>query len=158
MKLSSSSRAAVRYDAGPNMTPLVDVVMVILVFVMLTATFNVGRILPGPKLGLLPPLTPTPVQMPKTDVLELDVTTRGGGGGGYAVRVGDHAFAGAGDAGALLAHLRAKRMAFEAVGAPAADAQVVVRPQRGVAYRDVIAVYEAALRSGFVKVGFAPSR
>src|SRR5688572_28530874 len=33
----------VHYDAGPNMTPLVDVVMVILIFLMLTGSFAVGE-------------------------------------------------------------------------------------------------------------------
>ena len=31
---------AVHYDSGPNMTPLVDVVMVILIFLMLTGSFG----------------------------------------------------------------------------------------------------------------------
>src|SRR5438874_6317583 len=31
---------AVHYDAGPNMTPLVDVVMVILIFLMLAGSFG----------------------------------------------------------------------------------------------------------------------
>src|SRR5687767_14188735 len=32
-------RSATRFEAGPNMTPLVDVVMVILIFLMLVGTF-----------------------------------------------------------------------------------------------------------------------
>src|SRR6476469_5679414 len=31
---------SVHYDSGPNMTPLVDVVMVILIFLMLTGSFG----------------------------------------------------------------------------------------------------------------------
>src|SRR3982751_1914773 len=31
---------AIHYDSGPNMTPLVDVVMVILIFLMLTGSFG----------------------------------------------------------------------------------------------------------------------
>src|SRR4051794_34290957 len=31
---------AVHYESGPNMTPLVDVVMVILIFLMLTGSFG----------------------------------------------------------------------------------------------------------------------
>src|SRR3954454_6343199 len=38
MKLKGAK--AVHYDSGPNMTPLVDVVMVILIFLMLTGSFG----------------------------------------------------------------------------------------------------------------------
>jgi biopolymer transport protein ExbD len=41
MKLKGAK--AVHYDSGPNMTPLVDVVMVILIFLMLAGSF-VARI------------------------------------------------------------------------------------------------------------------
>jgi biopolymer transport protein ExbD len=41
MKLAAAKK--VHYDSGPNMTPLVDIVMVILIFLMLTGTFAVGR-------------------------------------------------------------------------------------------------------------------
>src|ERR1044071_8841502 len=34
---------AVHYDTGPNMTPLVDIVMVILIFLMLTGSFAAGE-------------------------------------------------------------------------------------------------------------------
>ena len=40
MKMRAAQK--VHYDAGPNMTPLVDVVMVILIFLMLTGSFAVG--------------------------------------------------------------------------------------------------------------------
>src|SRR5580693_178767 len=38
MKISGAKK--VHYDSGPNMTPLVDVVMVILIFLMLTGSFG----------------------------------------------------------------------------------------------------------------------
>src|SRR5215212_5500861 len=37
MKLNVGQK--IHYDAGPNMTPLVDIVMVILIFLMLTGSF-----------------------------------------------------------------------------------------------------------------------
>ena len=40
MKMKSAQK--IHYDAGPNMTPLVDIVMVILIFLMLTGTFTAG--------------------------------------------------------------------------------------------------------------------
>ena len=39
--LTTSPRSP-RYDSGPNMTPLVDVVMVILIFLMLAGSFATG--------------------------------------------------------------------------------------------------------------------
>src|SRR5688572_15189629 len=41
MKIKGAEK--VHYDSGPNMTPLVDVVMVILIFLMLTGTFAAGE-------------------------------------------------------------------------------------------------------------------
>src|SRR5271154_4310867 len=41
MKISGAKK--VRYDSGPNMTPLVDVVMVILIFLMLTGSFGTAE-------------------------------------------------------------------------------------------------------------------
>src|SRR6267143_30177 len=41
MKMRAAQK--VHYDAGPNMTPLVDVVMVILIFLMLTGSFAAGE-------------------------------------------------------------------------------------------------------------------
>ena len=41
MKLNTGKK--VHYDSGPNMTPLVDVVMVILIFLMLAGTFGANE-------------------------------------------------------------------------------------------------------------------
>src|SRR5215213_7135311 len=40
MKIKGAKQ--VHYDSGPNMTPLVDVVMVILIFLMLAGSFEKG--------------------------------------------------------------------------------------------------------------------
>ena len=42
MKLGTSQK--IHYDSGPNMTPLVDVVMVILIFMMLVSQFVTGGV------------------------------------------------------------------------------------------------------------------
>src|SRR5687767_1491415 len=41
MKLQGAKK--VHYDSGPNMTPLVDVVMVILIFLMLAGSFGANE-------------------------------------------------------------------------------------------------------------------
>jgi len=38
MKIQGAKK--IHYDSGPNMTPLVDIVMVILIFLMLAGSFN----------------------------------------------------------------------------------------------------------------------
>ena len=38
--MTTSGAKQVHYDSGPNMTPLVDVVMVILIFLMLAGSFG----------------------------------------------------------------------------------------------------------------------
>ena len=45
LKASHETKSAqkVHYDSGPNMTPLVDIVMVILIFLMLTGSFAVAE-------------------------------------------------------------------------------------------------------------------
>ena len=150
--LASSAARAIRYDSGPNMTPLVDVVMVILIFLMLTGTFSSGDwFLAAPRLGTI-----GPGQSPTAPADIVDVRLDPGADGCVA-RVGDTSI-GAQDQQRLLAHLAGKRQQFEAIGARPADVQVVIKPGRGIAYDDVIRVYEAALRAGFTKVGFAPSR
>ncbi len=45
MKIKGAKK--VHYDSGPNMTPLVDVVMVILIFLMLAGSFEQGRVVPA---------------------------------------------------------------------------------------------------------------
>src|SRR5881398_3448116 len=66
---------AVHYDSGPNMTPLVDVVMVILIFLMLTGSFGAAaHFLPSNS-----PIKPTgkgqidPTKIPKVPDPELHI-------------------------------------------------------------------------------------
>jgi len=91
------------------MTPLVDVVLVVLVFLMLTATFNTGWFLPGPKLNVRgiggDPSTP----MPHT--LEVCLSPAGDT---FTVSVGNDRFGA--DTARLVAHLQAKKAGFESIG------------------------------------------
>lgn len=138
---------AIRYDSGPNMTPLVDVVMVILIFLILAGTFHSGQFLKGPTIGgggvSTNPLSAAPID------LFVDA-----GPDGFVARFGGERIDG--DANALFNRLAEKRKSFGAAGID--DVQVLVRPGRTVRYDHVIRVYEAAVRAGFTKVGFAPSR
>src|SRR4051794_38284930 len=76
MKLKGAK--AVHYDSGPNMTPLVDVVMVILIFLMLTGSFGAAS-------HFLPSTMPIkekgkgqidPTKIPKVPDPQLDIFIR----------------------------------------------------------------------------------
>ena len=112
--------------AGPNMTPLVDVVMVILIFLMLAGGFGsrehfvAGRVPAGTVIA--PP--PGPVtELKATRRIEVHVQRTAGGAdvmrvsGGLALT----------DPDALTATLAARRAELAAAGG-AADVQVVIRP------------------------------
>ncbi len=77
MKMKAAQK--VHYEAGPNMTPLVDVVMVILIFLMLTGSFAVGQRFLQSNL----PLTSTGAgavkldNVPKDEPMEIRVRSQG---------------------------------------------------------------------------------
>jgi biopolymer transport protein ExbD len=135
---------------GPNMTPMVDVVMVILIFFMAST-------------ALLGPEWFVQANLPETD--------RGAGAGDnerftlpevrieLSLRVGElnttfvHGFGPQpltlGDfeaqVGATAADLRS--------GGPSAEPIVVIRPEPGVPYQDVVRVHDACTAAGFTRVG-----
>ena len=153
MKIQGAKK--IHYDSGPNMTPLVDVVMVILIFLMLAGSFAASEhflvsnmpvsqtgagneVLPA---GFIPdePIdirvdSPTPDQF---------VATAG------QIRTGDIA--------TLTAQLKAMRVRLNAIGKPDDKIQVKIGPGKNVKYRFLVQVYEAALNAGYKKVAFATS-
>jgi len=154
MKLATGKK--VHYDSGPNMTPLVDVVMVILIFLMLAGSFiSTERMLAS----------------------NLPITDRGGGGeppppgfvpdeplmimvdspspDRFIARVGTVSRS---EGEALTALLIQQRDALAATGKGANEIQVVISPSKSVKWKFLIEVYEAAMRAKFVKIAFAPSR
>jgi biopolymer transport protein ExbD len=145
----------VHYDSGPNMTPLVDVVMVILIFLMMCGSFSQGgwflqssvpiRSEGGAKADVTPGLVPD-------EPLEVRIDNSADG---FRVLAGD--IRSSGDKEQLRAALEQKRVQYERVGTAKEKVQVVLMPGRNVKYENIVAVYEAALRAGFSKVGFATS-
>ena len=153
MKIQGAKK--IHYDSGPNMTPLVDVVMVILIFLMLTGSFA------GSEHFLMS---------------NLPLSDKGAGGApvppGYIpdepidIRVDsptpDKFIATAGqirtdDPQVLTSALRTMRLKLNAAGKPDDKIQVKIGPGKRVKYRYLIEVYEAALRAGYTKVAFATS-
>ena len=153
MKISGAKQ--VHYESGPNMTPLVDVVMVILIFLMMAGSFTQGgwflqsTVPIKAKGGVQAQLPPGAIP---DEPLELWIDNAADG---FRVVAGD--IRATGDREALRAALTQKLVAFEAAGTKRDKVQVVLMPGRNVKYENIVAVYEAALRAGFTKVGFATS-
>ena len=142
------------YHAGPNLTPLVDVVMVVLIFLMLAGSFGCAqhflkaRAADGGSASSVPPPTPTILHE------MIDVVMWRGPGGSFAAQAGDVR---AGAAATLGAGLAEKRRLYAANGTPAEDIRVVIRPAADVPYEHVAAAFEAVLKAGYEHVAFATS-
>ncbi len=145
----------VHYDAGPNMTPLVDITMVILIFLMLCGSFvgsehflvsnlplsqsGLGKVAPPP--GFIP-----------DEPIEIRVDPRGADG--FMATAGKIRTS---DPGALTDQLHRMRIALNAAGKSDEQMQVKIGPGKDVKYQALVQVYEAALRAGYKKVAFARS-
>lgn len=144
-----------RMESGPNMTPLVDVVMVILIFLMLVGTFASGEWYLQQTTGLFDAASsaskapPPPGFVPDEPIV---------------VRVSQPApdrFVATSDRIStsdredLVAKLLALRLELQRIGRPLDKLAVVIQPRPDVRHRHYMAVYEAALRAGFTKVSFA---
>lgn len=153
MKLQAARK--VHYDSGPNMTPLVDVVMVILIFLMLAGSFvgtehylvsNMPLSVSGAGEVQLPPgfIPDEPIDI-RVDSPSPDkfIVTAG------KIRTSD--------IGALSQELLKLRQALNAAGKSDDKIQVKIGPGKNVKYRYLVEVYEAALNAGYKKVAFATS-
>lgn len=155
MKLATSKR--VHYDAGPNMTPLVDVVMCLLIFLMLAGKFTgqenyIFSNTPLRQTGA-GGATPPPGGFPRDEPLEIEVVSPVPGR--FTARVGQYK---AESAGELRGVLQKMRDDLAAVGQKQEDIQVVIVPTRDVHYQSAIEIYAAAQQAGFRKVGFSTTR
>jgi biopolymer transport protein ExbD len=134
---------------GPNMTPMVDVVMVILIFFMASASFVGAEWF----LKTAIPKQAAAEQPPKTDQgdpyklapAKFEVTLSPGADGRTAV-------SGPGFEGLKMADLPV-RLKELAAGVTSEDLVLVIRPEAGVPYGDVIRAHDAAASAGIAKVG-----
>jgi len=159
MRLKSAQK--VHYDSGPNMTPLVDIVMVILIFLMLTGTFALGEHFLQSNVPITSKgvggVTPPPGKLPD-EPLEIRVdgfTAKDQSGqtvdmwqaqaGGYTVR---------NDRKVLAEQLNKMRIAWNRNNTPTEKIQVQINPSRITKYKHLVEVYEAALDARFTKISF----
>jgi len=153
VKLQTSKK--IHYDSGPNMTPMVDIVMVILIFLMLAGSF-VGAEhylvsnLPFSQAGAgdtkVPPgfIPDEPLDIRVDAPMPNQFVATAG-----QIRTGDPAV--------LTAALRQMRQNMNKAGKTDDQIQVKIGPGKNVKYRFLVQVYEAALNAGYKKIAFATS-
>lgn len=156
MKIQGAKK--VHYDSGPNMTPLVDVVMVLLIFLMMTGTFAGAEWYLVSNLPLRETaggsVQPPPGGFPTDEPLEIRVdqnATRDG----YIARVGQIQ---TGNQEVLAAGLSRMRDQFARAGKGPDSIQIIISPSRSVKYEHLVEVYQAAMTAEFKKIGFATAR
>jgi biopolymer transport protein ExbD len=149
---------AIHYDSGPNMTPLVDVVMVILIFLMLTGSF-------GAAAHFMPSSMPIkqsgkgqidPNKIPKVPDPQLEIFVSSLSEDTFRARIGSgENFT---DGASLSRALEAKRQQHEATGSTADKMQIVISPRLSTKYKHIIEVYQAAMEAKWPKIGFQSAR
>ncbi len=143
--------------AGPDLTPVVNIAMVVLVVFMLTASFVEPQLYMQSRVALmekggrsqLPPDWTPPTALPILVNMDLAVP------GSFFASVGlDQA----GDLQSLQDILRARYETFRQAGTDLEQVQVEISPQSHVIWQHLITVYEAAQRAGFSNITFTPGR
>jgi biopolymer transport protein ExbD len=151
-----AEHAGIAGHVGPNMTPMVDVGMCILIFFMLGSAFLSERFLPAelPRVGAFS--GPQEVKMPAVrTAIKL-------------AREGADTWVSAFDRPMMKMNRRSDReqsqnrelAAFflEKGRTLSPDVQIMIYPEKGVPYQDVITVYDCCIKAGFRQVAFAPAR
>jgi biopolymer transport protein ExbD len=160
------SKGPARFESGPNLTSLVDVVMVILIFLMLVGQFIGNEKYLQQRSGMLEQASDAAVSASDQLDQTITISVRRTGERFTAVIDGK----GVQDADGVASLLAQKKTAFQAAGLmPATDdasdtegkmerVTIAISPARDVLHRDYMAVYDAALRAGFKKVTFTVQR
>lgn len=153
MKIRGSKQ--VHYDSGPNMTPLVDVVMVILIFLMLVGQFGgmehylVSK-LPYSEKGL------GGVKAPSSAVPDepLDIRVDAPSPGKWVAHAGKIKTSNITE---LTAQLHQMHEDLLKAGTSDGRIQVIISPGKAVKYDHLISIYQAAMDAKFQKIAFARS-
>ena len=151
MKLRGAQK--VHYDSGPNMTPLVDVVMVILIFLMLAGSFASAEHFLRSNMPFKEEAAGQ-AKMPEGFIPDEPLPIR------VYSPTPDRFVAQAGkiqveDARSLTAQLTQLRLAYETNDLSPDKVQIVITPSGNVKYKYLIEVYQAAMDAGFKKIAFA---
>jgi biopolymer transport protein ExbD len=151
MKFGAKSPA--RFESGPNMTPLVDVVMVILIFLMLVGTFASTEFFLQQNAGTFERATssdsPPPDFVPDEPII---IRVSQPSPDRFVAQADKIQTSSADDLSRLLKRTHDQ---LTSIGKPTDKISVIISPGNNVKHRHYIAVYEAALKAGFTKVSFA---
>ena len=143
-----NARAMYEQHHGPNMTPMVDVVMVILIFFMASAALLGPEWFLRTSLARAGPSAPAPAAEPR----RLLVRMAPGDGTGTTVEVSDGRASVAADIDfAALEGL----LGAEVARTGRTNLVVLIAPDAAVPYADVVRVHETCARLGIVQVGLA---
>jgi len=154
MKMKGAKQ--VHYDSGPNMTPLVDVVMVILIFLMLAGSFAGSTQFLISKQGIHQKGVGGAKADPNKPIeTPIDVRINSTIGGGFQAE--GTGIRPTNDPEKIREDLKKKLDIFVSNGTPVEQLQVVLYPGKRVKYRDLIAIYQSSLQAGYSKVAFATS-
>ncbi len=151
MKLASAKK--VHYDSGPNMTPLVDVVMVILIFLMLTGTFAGATHYLKSNVPVISKGGAQVVDSKSTGdtLVEIRITGRDS----LNVYVGSTQFT---DQRQLAAALKAVRQNKLADGTKDDNIQAIIAPGAETNTQVLIQVFAATTAAEFKKIAFSSAR
>jgi biopolymer transport protein ExbD len=143
----------VHYESGPDMTSLVDVMFVLLIFLMMVGKFG------GDKKYLVSdmPISTGGVGAPPPDnyVPQEPITVSVSAAmENYRAFIGNFS---TGNDEELAQELAKKRTQMVAAGRKAEEIQVFIKPGSKVQYGSVVRVQAAVLKAGFLKVGFQTS-
>lgn len=165
MRISGAKQ--VHYESGPNMTPLVDVVMVILIFLMLAGSFGgVERYLTSNVPIKQSGVGGAPVENTVPDTpLEVRVDRNRADPSKFDVRAGRIAMtidaatqeAWMQQMESLTSALVQMRQELNAAGSTDDKIQVEIHPHKEVPYAHAIHVFEAVTDAKFQKISFAQS-
>ena len=146
----------VHYDSGPNMTPLVDVVMVILIFLMLAGSFGGTTSFLVSKQSIKQKGGGGDYKRDPNKPVETPIEIRVDNGRDGFVAQGT-GIAATSSPEKLVEALKQKRDGFNRAGTPTDQLQIVLYPGRQVKYRYLVQIYQAALQAQYGKIAFATS-
>ncbi|HEY0009384.1 MAG TPA: biopolymer transporter ExbD [Tepidisphaeraceae bacterium] len=143
----------VHYDSGADMTSLVDVMFVLLIFLMMVGKFGGDtRYLVSDMpistggVGAPPPADYVP-QEPITITVSAALDN-------YRAFIGNFS---TGNDDELASALKSKLDQMQQAGRKVEEIQVFIKPSRNVLYGNIVRVQAAAIKAGFTKVGFQTS-
>ena len=155
MKIQAGKK--VHLESGPNMTPLVDVVMVILIFLMLCGSFKgnesyLESTLPVKKSGGGGGKVSAADEVQVDIRVDVSINAETRKASDWKVKFGDKVVEGNVDT--LKEELTKKLNTYKNAGTSVDKLQVILSPNSQVKWKWLTIVYTAALDAGFKKVGF----